>query len=163
MRPVANLNINATKEKPLPKGLKRDFRGIPLIVSEQGGLETVEPSSSHVGKFYMLRILCKSAPALRYLQSCAFEIFKTVSNSQNYEGIYFTSYMVVNVSSGLQVSLELLFVFYLGSDSMQAPQHNPAHQPQHQSHEVGDLVGFLQGSSGQGTFLFCHRRSKVYV
>lgn len=83
VRPVANLNINATKEKPLPKGLKRDFRGIPLIVSEQGGLETVEPSSSHV-------------------------------------------------------------------DSMQAPQHNPAHQPQHQSHEVGDLVGFLQGSSGQG-------------
>ena len=51
VRPVANLNMNAAKEKTFPKGLKRDYRGLPIIVSDQGGLETVEPSSSHVGKF----------------------------------------------------------------------------------------------------------------
>ncbi|KAG0610098.1 hypothetical protein M758_7G038600 [Ceratodon purpureus] len=82
VRPDDNLNINAAKEKS--KGLKRDFRGIPIMVPNQGGgLETVEPSSSQI-------------------------------------------------------------------DSIQAPQHNTEHQPhEDQPHEVGDLVGFLQGSSGQ--------------
>ena len=51
MRPSANLNMNAAKEKP--KGLKRDFRGIPMMVPDQGSLETVEPSSSQIGKLYL--------------------------------------------------------------------------------------------------------------
>ena len=52
MRPDDNLNINAAKEKS--KGLKRDFRGIPIMVPNQGGgLETVEPSSSQIGKYYI--------------------------------------------------------------------------------------------------------------
>nr|PNR39257.1 hypothetical protein PHYPA_019535 [Physcomitrium patens] len=91
VRPAANLNIDAAKEKSLPKGLKADFRVVPLMVSGQGDLETVEHASSHV-------------------------------------------------------------------DNTEGPQHNPVHQPQpqpqpheeHQSHEVGDLVGFLQSSSGPG-------------
>lgn len=52
MRPAANLNIDAAKEKSLPKGLKADFRVVPLMVSGQGDLETVEHASSHVGKIY---------------------------------------------------------------------------------------------------------------
>ncbi|KAG0559527.1 hypothetical protein M758_10G108400 [Ceratodon purpureus] len=79
VRSVENLNTNTPKEKTFPKGLKRDFRGIPIMGSDQGGLETVEPSSSHV-------------------------------------------------------------------ENIQESQQIVEHQP----HEVGDLVGFLQGSSGQG-------------
>lgn len=37
-------------------------------------------------------------------------------------------------------------LFYLHTGAIQAAQHSTGHHP----HEVGDLVGFLQGPSGQG-------------
>jgi len=48
VRSVANPNLNAPKEKR--KGKKRGYGGLPIMVCDQGGLETVEPSSSHVGQ-----------------------------------------------------------------------------------------------------------------
>lgn len=48
VRSVANLNISAPKEKR--KGTKRGYRGLPIMVPDAGGLEAVEPSSSHVGE-----------------------------------------------------------------------------------------------------------------
>lgn len=68
VRPVENQNISTPKVKTFPKGLKRDFRGLPIIVSDQGGLEPVEPSSSHVGKLYLsVKSICFYHNALVYL------------------------------------------------------------------------------------------------
>lgn len=76
-------------------------------------------------------------------------------------------HVVLYINLSIVRLLRIKFVFYSWSDNTEGPQHNPVHQPQpqpqpheeHQSHEVGDLVGFLQSSSGPGTALFCLRRS----